>query len=146
MRKLVTSLSFGLFIVFGSRSALAKASIAIVTSKENHIKTLSLDQVKDLFLGGDKFLPNGERSVIVDQIKTTDIKAEFYKALNGMSLKDVTRHWAKVTFTGRGLPPEQVSGGDPSVKAWIKSNPNSIGYIYADSVDESVKVLFTLPP
>lgn len=49
-------------------------------------------------------------------------------------------YWSKLVFTGKGTPPQEVPG-DAEVKALIGSNPSTIGYIDAGSVDASVKVV-----
>ena len=48
--------------------------------------------------------------------------------------------WARVIFTGKGLPPK-VFDPDAEVKKVVSSNKNAIGYIRASSVDSSVKVV-----
>lgn len=144
MRLFAKHLLLGLFLL--SPPCLARTSIAVITSKDSHVDALTKKQVNDLFLGDDRFLPNGERMQLVDQAKAAPITTEFYEVVSQMSLKEVARHWAKIIFTGRGMPPEQVEGGDQNVKAWVKSKKNSIGYIYSDAVDDSVKVLLTFPP
>jgi ABC-type phosphate transport system substrate-binding protein len=50
-------------------------------------------------------------------------------------------HWAKLYFTGRGVPPHECAdSGD--VKRILNSTPGAIGYIERSSLDSSVKVIF----
>jgi len=146
MKRFVTALALGFLILFASLPCQAKTAIAVVTNRNSRLTALTTAQVKAIFLSNENILPNGVRITLADQEKTQSIKLEFYEAIAQMDLKDVSRHWAKIIFTGRGMPPEQVDGGDEGVKSWIKSNPNGIGYIHADSVDGSVKVLLKIAP
>ena len=62
---------------------------------------------------------------------------------NKKSESQLTSYWSKITFTGKGQPPQRESN-DTSVKELVASNPNLIGYIDSSMVDDSVKVIFRM--
>ena len=45
-------------------------------------------------------------------------------------------------FSGKGKPPQEMAS-DADVLAYIAANPNAIGYVDANSVDSTVRVIKT---
>jgi hypothetical protein len=121
-----------------------RRAIAVVAPASSKLTALTEAQVRDYFLGNAQLLPTGELATPVDQAKDAPITAEFYESLAGMSPKELSVHWAKKIFTGRGTPPTTIEGGDAKVKEFLKSKGTAIGYVYSDAVDGSVKVLLTV--
>jgi ABC-type phosphate transport system substrate-binding protein len=140
---LIHALLLGILLPFPP--CLGKTGIVVIARKDTQLENLTAKEVKDLFMGDSRFLPNGTRISLSDQPRNSGIRSEFYLKLTGLENIEVVRHWAKLLFMGKGTPPETVAGGDPNVKAWVIARANSIGYVYAESVDDSVKVLLTLP-
>jgi ABC-type phosphate transport system substrate-binding protein len=128
-----------------STTALAKGQIAVIAAKNSRLGTLTVTQAKAFFLGEDQLLPSGERVAPVDQGREASITIEFYRALAGMNLRDLSVHWAKKVFTGMGMRLPRVEG-DAEVKAWVSSRPTGIGYVSHEAVDASVKTLLLLDP
>ena len=71
-------------------------------------------------------------------------KEEFYLKLVKLSAIKVSRYRAAYIFSGRGAFPTQVKDS-AEVKNIVANNPNAIGYIDSKFVDQSVKVVFSLP-
>ncbi len=124
----------------------AKQKIAVIVNKDAPVTSLTEDQIRDLFLGESPFLHDNERALPSDQPKDAAITEEFYDSLAHMTVKEISVHWAKKIFTGRGSPPTQISGGDQRVKDWVRADPRRLGYIYASSADNSVRTIFVLDP
>ena len=47
-------------------------------------------------------------------------------------------------FTGKGTPPKEYAG-NAEVKKAVAADPKAIGYIDKSAVDDTVKVILTLP-
>ncbi len=118
----------------------AAAEVVAVVSSKSTVSTLSKNQVADLFLGKRYRFPNGEPAIPVDQDEASSVRDEFYSRFTGKSAAQIKAHWSKIIFTGRGQPPKSASGS-AEVKRLLAENPNMIGYVEADRVDGSVKVL-----
>lgn len=58
----------------------------------------------------------------------------------GRSAVEVKAHWSKLIFTGRGRPPQKLSG-DEAVRRRVAEDSSAIGYIDIRAVDSSVRVL-----
>jgi hypothetical protein len=96
---------------------------------------LSKDQVADIFLGKNVTMTP------VDQLETTPVRAEFYKAATGRDLVQIKATWSRLVFTGKGLPPAELSDA-AAVKKAVSSDPKKVGYISKSALDGSVKVLY----
>ena len=119
----------------------AVADVLVVVSAKNATVTLNKTQVRDLFLGKTTSLPDGSNVTPIDQSETKPLREEFYTKVANMSASQVKARWAKLYFTGRGLPPREGIDSD-EVKKLINSTPGAIGYIEQASLDSSVKVIF----
>jgi ABC-type phosphate transport system substrate-binding protein len=129
-------IGFALMLCAGS----ALAEIVAVVSARNPLTTLSKSQVADIFLGKASRFPDGSPAVPLDQAEGTSAREDFYLEFAGKSPAQLKAHWSKIIFTGRGQPPKEVLNGAEAKKR-IAANPNAIGYIEQNQVDDTVKVL-----
>jgi ABC-type phosphate transport system substrate-binding protein len=118
----------------------AAAEVVAVVSAKNPVTTLSKNQVVDIFLGRASRFPSGSPAMAIDQVEGSAARDEFYLEFAGKSAAQLTAHWSKIIFTGRGHPPREVANSI-EVKKHLVANPNAIGYIEKNLVDSSVKVL-----
>jgi ABC-type phosphate transport system substrate-binding protein len=121
-------------------AAIAAADVVAVVSARNPLSTLNNNQVVDIFLGKTSRFPDGSQAAPIDQVEGSASRDEFYLKLAGKSPAQIKAHWSKIIFTGRGQPPQQAASG-VEVKKLVGANPNAIGYIERDLVDERLKVL-----
>jgi ABC-type phosphate transport system substrate-binding protein len=117
----------------------AAAEIVVVAGKHSSIESLSTREINDIFLGNATSLPKIGKVVPLDR-SDDKLRAEFYQDYIGRDLPQIKAHWAKNIFTGRGYPPKTVNSLD-ELRALLQRNPNAIGYVTADKVDASMKVL-----
>jgi len=119
----------------------ANAGLVVVVNKADAVNKLSKQQVKRIFLGKVKNFPNGSKVRPVDlKIDSSDRKS-FYGKVVGKNPAQLKAYWATRIFSGKGVPPKDV-GDSSAAKKFISSNPGSIGYLNASSVDSSVKVVY----
>lgn len=128
----------GLLMSLGA-GAQAKDVVAVV-SIASPVTTLSRNQTVDIFLGRSKRFPDGSQAVPIDQVENSAVRDMFYANFAGMSAAQVKAHWSKIIFTGRGLPPRALPNGKEVIRL-VADNPNAIGYVAPDVVDDTVRVL-----
>ncbi|VAX10765.1 hypothetical protein MNBD_GAMMA25-2438 [hydrothermal vent metagenome] len=133
------SLLLGLFILVFTQ--LVFADLVVITNKANKVASLNVDQVKALFLQKEKSFPGGNHVVLGDQSEDSAVRDDFGSSILGKNPKKLKRYWSKRVFAGKGVPPKVV-GDDAAMKNWVAKTPNSLGYINAEALDDSVKVLF----
>lgn len=116
---------------------------AVVTGAKSPVGALSRTQVRDLFLGYISALPDGSAAVLIDQPESSPLRNEFYLKLTNKTATQAKARWAKLYFTGRGMPPHEGSGNE-EIKRFLNATPGAIGYIDQSAVDGSVKVIFVV--
>jgi len=145
MFKRKTNTTFaGLFLIGALASSTALAEIAIITNPGNDTASLTASEAKALFLKKTTIFPNGSPATIGDQSEDSAIHAEFASKVLKKTTQQLSSYWSKRVFSGKAMPPKVV-GDDKSVKAWVAKTPDSIGYVDAGVVDDSVKVLLRVP-
>jgi ABC-type phosphate transport system substrate-binding protein len=116
----------------------AQAEIVVVVNTANQASRMFSEQAAQFFLGkSNQFTP-------IDQGKESAIRRDFYQKIASKSLSQVEGLWAKIEFSGKGTMPKSYAS-DAAVKKAIAADPMAIGYIDKASVDDTVKVLLTLP-
>ena len=135
-------IAYGIIAVgFLVASPPVSADVVAVVSSKSAVTTLSKSQVVDIFLGKTTRFPDGSQALPLDQSEGTIVRDEFYIKLVGKSAAQMKAYWSKIIFTGRGQPPKDVPN-DAEVKKRLVENPTAIGYMDANMVDASLRVVF----
>lgn len=120
-------------------STASWAQLVVVVNPSNN-NSLDPKTIQRIFLGKEKKFPDGSETLAVNQVAENDIRQSFDESLLGRSSSQVSAYWSKLVFTGKGIPPKEVSS-DAEVLALVAKNPSVIGYIDASSVTADVKVI-----
>jgi ABC-type phosphate transport system substrate-binding protein len=121
-------------------ASAASAEVVAVVSAKSPLSSLSKNEVADIFLGKASRFPDGSTAVPIDQAEGSAVREEFYLKFAGKSPAQLTAHWSKIIFTGRGQPP-RIASTSAELKRLIAENPGAIGYLEQNMVDGSVKAL-----
>lgn len=122
----------------------AAAGVVVIVHPSNQLATLTDSEVQKIYLGKLTHFPNGNTIDAVDQAEPEPSRKMFYKQVVRKDGAQLKAYWAKIIFTGDGLPPE-TKGDSTAVKAWVASHPDAIGYIDDTALDQTVKSVFRLP-
>jgi len=131
MKKLLSALTLL------SCATLAHAEVAVIVNP-GAAKAPNQAEVSNIFLGKDKSMKG------VDHKDWTPTKDKFYTSVTNKNESQLKSYWSGLVFTGKGQPLPSV-GGDADVIAKVAAEADAIGYVDAAAVNDSVKVLFTLP-
>lgn len=131
-------------IALFSAPLLAWAEIVVIANRNLPATSLSRNEISRIYLGKSKFLPGGTKVVPIDQRSGSATREKFYNDLFNKSESEMKAYWSRVIFTGQGYPPIQESS-DQAVLETVATNPNCLGYIDRASLNDSVKVLYSLP-
>ncbi|QUE75471.1 phosphate ABC transporter substrate-binding protein [Stutzerimonas stutzeri] len=118
-------------------AAMAQAEVAVIVNP-GAAKTPSQSDVANIFLGKDKSMKG------VDLKDWTSAKDSFYSAVTSKNESQLKSYWSGLVFTGKGQPMSSVAD-DAAVVAKVAAEADAIGYVDSAAVNDSVKVLFTLP-
>lgn len=114
--------------------------IAVVTHPDNPVDELTKAELGRLFLKKRTFWATGERCVPIDQPGSSDIRERFYREALELDQTELKRYWMQETMTGNARPPVTVDNA-AVVKKYIEKLSGAVAYIWADEVDDSVKVI-----
>lgn len=123
---------------------LARADLVVVVSADSGITKLSREEVVNIFMGRYRRLPDGAMAIPLDIGGDTPEREAFYQKLVGKSLPEINAYWARLIFSGRTTPPEEVSS-QREVLARVARDPVAIGYVDRASLNSKVKVVYELP-
>lgn len=124
----------------GGRTTQPADSVVVIVSAERSVTEISRLELADVYLGRTNDLVDGRRVVPVDQEPGSAAREAFYETYLRRSPAEIKSHWAKLIFTGRGRPPRTFPDG-PTVKQRVAGDPDLIGYVDAELVDESVRMV-----
>lgn len=113
----------------------------VVVNSANAVSALPRDSVSRIFLKKTTTWPNDQKVVPVDQATNAPSRRAFSKAILSREPSEIAAYWNQMIFSGRGLPPP-TKASDSEVLAFVRDNPNAIGYVAGDTkVGDGVKVL-----
>lgn len=121
----------------------ASAEIVVIVNPNSPIESLSVEQVASLYLGRIRGLQPGMPALVVDQKGPGGLRERFFQQLVGMSLPRVNAYWARLQFSGDTQPPISVPD-DRRVVELVARDHNAIGYVDANAVDDSVRIVLRL--
>lgn len=127
-------------LLLGTALSSAHAEIAVIVSPKSNIQSIEQDVVARIFLGKTKSLPNGEKAEPLEMEKGSDVYNEFAESILDKTPSQLSTHWSRLIFTGRGKPHKQVDSAN-KMKELVAKNEHAIGYIPAKDVDASVVVV-----
>ncbi|MBQ0799905.1 MAG: phosphate ABC transporter substrate-binding protein [Porticoccaceae bacterium] len=139
MNKLQKSLAAGALTTALVLASSANAELAIVVNPDYSGGNINMQDIRDLYQGKSKTL-NDVQVKAVDQSSGSSARKQFLSTVLEKSESEMNRYWSRLIFSGKGRPPEVLDSAD-AIKRWIALNPEGIGYIDADDVDDTVKVL-----
>ena len=142
MKKSLRLLAVAVLTVF-SGVALA-GNIAIITHPGSSAVGITKGEVAKIYLGNTSRFGKGITAKPVDQKVGNPARNKFYKEVLKMNDRQIKVRRARMMFSGKGQSP-RVLDSDISVKNWVASNPNSLGYVDGSVLDNSVKILLIIP-
>src|SRR5581483_44487 len=131
---------FGIVLSLCGGLAVAEDRFYVIVNGANSVSSMEDKEVSKLFLKKTGVWPNGQPVVPVDQAERSSVREVFSKEIHGKTTSSLQAYWQQQIFSGRNIPPPE-KGSDGEVIAFVKANPNAIGYVSAQPSDAGVKVL-----
>ena len=120
-----------------------RAETVVIANVQYADISLTLEQLKKIYLGKLTRLPNGSLVQPLDQPDGAERDA-FYLTLTGKSSAQIKTYWTRQRFTGLGLPPQEANSAEEVVKL-VSQDPQHIGYVDRAAVHgDSVIVLLSM--
>ena len=132
-------LAAGAFL--GAPRTAAAQDYQVIVNASNSATTLPKSEVAALFLKQVTSWPDGSPVVVVDQPERSSARAAFSRAVLNRPARAISSYWQQQVFSGRDVPPTQRTS-DAEVLAFVKSNPDAIGYVSRTTpLDASVRAV-----
>ena len=141
MNRIKSIKTMAMGVAFALLSNIAFADVAVIIHPNNDAQ-LTTEDIAKIYLGKLKRFPNGNLAVPLDRTEGTDIRVKFLESTVGKDETKMKSYWSRLIFTGKGIPPKVVES-DEEVRELVSRNPDIIGYIDANAVDNTVKVVAT---
>jgi ABC-type phosphate transport system substrate-binding protein len=122
----------------------AQDGFRLIVHPTNPVGTLRAGTISKLFLHKQTKWPNGQPVQPVDQVESSPVRRKFSQAIHGMDVPSVKSFWQEVVFSGRGEPPPERAS-DADIIAYVRVNPNAVGYIGETTPTDAVKVITVTP-
>lgn len=115
--------------------------LLVVMNRNIDIQSIDDQELRRLFLGESRRLPNGARAALA----SFGPEASFFnRRLLGLSDADVATVWSRLRFSGR-TPPPRTFDTAAEVLAFVESRSNALAYMPSCATTDSVRVFSTLP-
>jgi ABC-type phosphate transport system substrate-binding protein len=141
MRRIGTILGAALLLL-GATPTLAAAPALVVIVHPQRGETLSVQDVANIYLRKRRFWNDGTPIVPLNQDPGGAMRERFSSRVLGAASADFASYWNEQYFQGV-FPPATLSS-TAAVKRYVAADANAIGYIEADGVDGSVRVVLRL--
>lgn len=139
----IKALRYALTVTALLAAQAASAQVAVIVNPKSPLATMTPEQVSAIFLGKSNSLPSGGQAAPADLPEGSPAHEAFYSKAAGKTGAQVKATWARLTFSGKAVPPKELPTA-ADVKKYVASNPDAIGYIEKSAVDGTVKVVLTL--
>lgn len=125
-----------------SRSALVLAgstAIAVVVSEKSAQRSLSLDELRRIFLNKDSTSQGGDRFVPVNQRANSPDRVLFDVRVLGLTPDQTARYWIDQRLRGKRAP--ATVGSLTMLKRALTELPGAVGYLAVADLDPSLRAL-----
>lgn len=118
------------------------SGLVVIVHPDNNNKLSDLD-IRNLFLSKTEYYPDGTSVKIYNYTGDNELQQNFYKKVLRKSESSVNAYWARILFSSKGAPPEEVANAQDLINR-VAKNKSAISFIDSSQVDSSVKVIYKL--
>ena len=112
----------------------------VIVNNANPVASLSMTELRRIFMKQSRMWPNGEPMVPVDWDSTHYLRAVFSKDVLSRSVREMQEYWVQQSMT-QGLTPPSTQRSARAVLRFVASVPGAISYVPPSEVDETVRVM-----
>lgn len=118
-----------------------ESDLAIIVNLSNPVETLSLPELRKVFLGERSHWPSGRRITLVMMESGQPERVALIREVCQMNESEFSRHFLHGVFTGEVFVSPKTLASPTGVRKFIFNVPGAIGYVRASDVDATVKVI-----
>lgn len=115
--------------------------LAVIVNRSNPLESVSLAELRKIFLAERNHWPDGHRITIVMQEPGQPERKTVLRDIYRMNETDFTRYFLHKAFTGEALSAPKTLASSTGVRKFVFNVPGAIGYVRASEVDATVKAI-----
>ncbi len=115
-------------------------AFVVIVNKENPVKSLTVVELRRIFMKQSRMWPHAEPMVPVDWDSTSYVRQVFSKQVLNRSVREMAEYWVQQSMT-QGLTPPSTQRSSRSVLRFVASVPGAISYVPPFDVDDTVSVV-----
>jgi ABC-type phosphate transport system substrate-binding protein len=115
-------------------------SFVIVVNKANPVKSLTVTELRRIFMKQTRMWPHAESVVPVDWDATSAIRRAFSRRVLNRSVREMAEYWVQQSVT-QGLAPPSTQKSSRAVLRFVASVPGAISYVPPSEVNDSVNIV-----
>lgn len=124
-----------------SGAALAQdAAFAVIVNKANPVKTLTVLELRRIFMKQSRMWPHGESIVPADWDATSPNREVFSRQVLGRSVREMGDYWVQQGVT-QGQTPPSTQRSARALLRFVAGVAGAISYVPVADVDETVAVV-----
>jgi len=118
--------------------AAARPPFIVVVNPANPTDSLTLPELRRIFMKQQRLWPHGDTIVPVDWDSAAEMRQVFSQMVLGRSIREMAEYWVQQSVTQGLAPPSTLSSG-LAVARFVATVPGAISYLSPEAVDRSVK-------
>lgn len=112
----------------------------VIVNAANPASSAERKFLSDAFLKKTTRWSGGQMIRPVDQSADSEVRRRFSEDVLERSVTAVRSYWQQVIFSGRDVPPPELSG-DATVLDYVKNHAGAVGYVSGGARTDGAKVL-----
>jgi ABC-type phosphate transport system substrate-binding protein len=122
------------------RGEVQEPGFVVIVNKANPVKTLSLADLRRIFMKQTRMWPHAESIVPVDWDATSPVREAFSKQVLARSVREMQDYWVQQSVT-QGLTPPSTQRSARALLRFVAGVTGAIGYVPAGEADDTVSVI-----
>ena len=119
---------------------MQQPAFVVVVNTANPVRTLTLVELRRIFMKQTRMWPHAESIVPVDWDATSPHREVFSRQVLARSVREMGDYWVQQSVT-QGLTPPSTQRSARALLRFIASVPGAIGYLPPGEVDGTVAVV-----
>lgn len=116
------------------------AAFVVIVNKANPVKTLTVLELRRIFMKQTRMWPHAESIVPVDWDATSPNREAFSRQVLGRSVREMGDYWVQQGVT-QGVTPPSTQRSSRAVLRFVAGVPGAISYVPLADVDDTVAVV-----
>jgi hypothetical protein len=121
-------------------AAAREARYQVIVHPENPVPELSRAFLRDVFLKRNTKWAHGPAMRPADLGGAAPVREAFTREVLNRSVPEVKRYWQQQIFSGKGVPPPELTS-EAEVVAYVLKHPGGIGYLAAHADPKGARVV-----